>query len=126
MSVAPMAGIVRRVSMPAVTPSANEDRVPDRHKTSFTEISSCEPCRIECVERARPPRDHEAYQSGDCSGGEANQGELDGEPVRTGDALGPCQAKRSCLERATSGAPQKTPTKRGSTSTRTDAPSCNP
>ena len=53
---------------------------------------------LDSVERAGPPRHHEAEQPGDGHADQADETELDGQPSRAGDALGPREAEGAGFE----------------------------
>ena len=106
-SVTAIAGSVRRISTPSRDAERECERgVADRRYAGCAEERGCEPLeRVPgllggLIERAGPPADHQAEQSGSGHGGQADEAELDRDPASAGDALVPGQPEGAALKLA--------------------------
>ena len=99
--VVTMAGWMRRMSTPAVTPSAKAKRAyPIGVMPRSLKMTASKRFRLALSTGPRPPGHHEAEEPGDYHARNTHEAELDRQPAGAGDALGPGQAEGAGLELA--------------------------
>jgi len=106
--VAAMAGMVRRISTPVVTPRSEGERgVADRGDAAGGKLHEPERNEADTVFRSSGRRQcrsgwttgqHQAEQPGGGHGAQSDDAELDGQPAGAGDALSPRQPEGAGLE----------------------------